>query len=66
MTRTRLGKTVGSIKTDPAGWTYWPERNRDGDVVYVVVAPSGARMESHYNEKDARQSAEWHNEDWFS
>ena len=65
--RTRLGKVVGSIKTDPAGWTYWAERKWDtGEPGYVTVAPSGARWTWYATEEEARARVNRENAEWFS
>lgn len=47
-TKTRLGKTVGSVKTPLSAWGYWPESGG-----FVVVAPSGARMVQFATESEA-------------
>lgn len=64
MTRTRLGKEVGSYKQPLDGWTYWAEKNwgtnEDG---FMVVAPSGARMEWVKTEKLAQAIVKMHNTD---
>lgn len=52
MTRTRLGKVVGSYRPPLQAWTYWQEGS-----VWYVVAPSGARITSHATETDARAEA---------
>lgn len=63
---TRLGKVVGSIKTDPDGWTYWAERNwTTNEPGYITVAPSGARMRWFADEADAQAEVERQNADWF-
>lgn len=65
--RTRLGKVVGSIRTDPQGFTYWAERNwttqEDG---FMVIAPSGARMSWHKSEADAQRRVVEENREWFA
>ena len=62
--RTRSGKIVGSYKPPLDGWTYWAEKNwttrEDG---FVVVAPSGARMEWVRDEAEALLIAETRNRD---
>ena len=59
--RTRLGKVVGSIKTDPAGWTYWPEGDK-----WMLVAPSGARWKVYDTEEDVRREVAGRNTEWFA
>jgi hypothetical protein len=67
MTRTRLGKEVGSVKTDPEGWTYWPERNwTTNEPGFQCIAPSGARMGWFRTEAEAREKVARENEIWFS
>lgn len=65
--RTRLGKVVGSVRTDPGGWTYWAERNwTSGEDGFQVIAPSGARMGWFRAEADAKRKVKRENEEWFS
>jgi hypothetical protein len=67
MTLTRLGKVVGSIRTDPSGWTYWPERNWTTNAPgFQVIAPSGARMGWFTDEQDAQAKVKRENEEWFA
>lgn len=65
-TRTRLGKVVGSITTDPNGFTYWAEKDwSTGEDGFVVVAPSGARMSWFPTETEAMFAATAANAEWF-
>lgn len=67
MKRTRLGKTVGSITTDPEGFCYWPEKNwTTNEPGFVTVAPSGARMQWFANEADAILYVAEQNREWFA
>jgi hypothetical protein len=59
--RTRLGKIVGSVKTNPEGWSYW----QDGDR-WLLVAPSGARTKSFETEDEARRERDGLNAEWFA
>lgn len=59
MRRTRLGKIVGSYRPPLEAFTYWRQ-----DGAWTVVAPSGARIETHATEARARASAERHNREW--
>jgi len=60
--RTRSGKIVGSYRQPLEGWTYWPEKNSTtGEDGFVVVAPSGARIEWVREEAQALLLAETRN-----
>jgi hypothetical protein len=60
--RTMRGKVVGSYRPPLESWTYWAERDwTTGEPGFVVVAPSGARMEWVRTEADAKWAAEIHN-----
>jgi hypothetical protein len=66
MTRTtRLGKVVGSITTDPDGFTYGGYR-RDGVDGFIIYAPSRARMEWFASEADAQEHVARKNAEWFA
>jgi len=66
MKRTRLGKVVGSFRTDAEGWTYWPEKDWTTNAPgFQVIAPSGARMEWFAQERDAREKVREENAHWF-
>ena len=59
MTRTRLGKEVGSYKQPLDGYTYWSENNwKTNEPGFMVVAPSGARLTWVATEDEARAEAE--------
>lgn len=67
MTVTRLGKVVGSVKTDPAGWTYWAEKNwTTNEPGFITIAPSGARMKWCRTREEAEAEVARENEEWFS
>lgn len=59
--RTRLGKEVGSVKTNPDGWMVWPEGGR-----FVLVAPSGARWKPYDTEEEANRERDARNAEWFA
>jgi hypothetical protein len=59
--RTRSGKVVGSVRTNPEGWVIWPEGDK-----WMLVAPSGARWKSYDTEDDARREAQGRNAEWFA
>jgi hypothetical protein len=64
MTRlTRLGKLVGSYRRPLNAWTYWPESDwQTREEGFVVVAPSGARMSWHRDERAAQDEVARRNE----
>jgi hypothetical protein len=59
--RTRSGKVVGSVRTNPSGWTCWKESDR-----WMLVAPSGARIKAYDSEEEARREADGRNAEWFA
>jgi hypothetical protein len=61
--RTRLDKVVGSYKRPLPSWTYWSENDwTTGEPGYVVVAPSGARIEWVASEGEAQRLVAIRNE----
>jgi hypothetical protein len=59
--RTRSGKIVGSLRTDPSGWMCWQEGEK-----WMLVAPSGARINEYDTEAEARREVDGRNAKWFA
>jgi hypothetical protein len=63
--RTRLGKVIDSVKLADGPFYYRPEAHwQTGEAGFIVVAPSGARLNWFANEADAaadvaREQADW-------
>lgn len=67
MKRTRLGKEVGSIKTDVDGFTYWAENDwTTGAPGFMLIAPSGARIKWFADEASVKVEVAGRNAEWFA